>query len=135
MNRQPPGYGPGHLPFDKISRDWKCQIRTAPQDPKSRMLPVQNMLRMFYPASQYCCTFVQRILTAIGLSVSLRSTDNFYTTFPLATMKGIEPLPPERQSGTLTITPHSHFASKKNRSHEPKNKTNLALFTHLYESI
>ena len=52
-----------------------------------------------------------------------------------ATMKGIEPLPPERQSGTLTITPHSHFASKKNRSHEPKNKINLALFTHLYESM
>lgn len=58
-----------------------------------------------------------------------------YTTFPLATMKGIEPLPPERQSGTLTITPHSHSASKKNRSHEPKNKINLALFTHLYESM
>lgn len=86
MNRQPPGYEPGHLPFDKYPATGNVRFELRHRIPN--------------PVCYH------------------------YTTFPLATMKGIEPLPPERQSGTLTITPHSHFASKKNRSHEPKNKTN-----------
>ena len=111
MNRQPPGYGPGHLPFDSIPRlktsDSNCA--SCSQGTRATIctkhafacfkscFAVFATLRVAYP---YCV----RIPGFASLNRKL-----LHHVLIKATMKGIEPLPPERQSGTLTITPHSHI--------------------------